>query len=307
MGLHVAVEIHGHEARQLQEARIDLPAAGRPRPGHVGDDVAAKPIGAALLGQRVHHGGIDARVDGSAGQYQRQRHARIAVGFHQCSRSQHGHRWLAHRKHMHVAAKKAEHIHHQVDVVVEIEPACRQRHVARVLPIGDVDVVVGQKRLDRAAQQRCKVAGHGRHEQQARMGSRTPRIDAALEVHQPARGMLPDNLLGDSHRHAVDNRVGDAECRLGIAAGGALENFAGRDRIAAEGRMRPRVQRIEEQAHRIGGDPCRPDRNAAQLIPVVEHGSVPRCSSQGPSGHPHRSWRCGYKPERQPKRQCPSS
>ena len=90
-----------------------------------------------------------------------QRHGRVAVGLHQRGGGQHRHRRLAHGKHVHVAAEEAEHVAHGVDVVVEVEAAGLDRHVARVLPVGDVDLVVGQEGLDRAAQQRGEVSDMG--------------------------------------------------------------------------------------------------------------------------------------------------
>ena len=45
----------------------------------------------------------------------------------------------------------------------------RERHVARVVPVGDVDVVVGQHRAHGVAQQRREVARHRRDDQHARL------------------------------------------------------------------------------------------------------------------------------------------
>ncbi len=38
-------------------------------------------------------------------------------------------------------------------MVIEVEAAVKQWHVACIDPVGEVDVVIGQQRLDRAAQQ----------------------------------------------------------------------------------------------------------------------------------------------------------
>ena len=48
MRLDVAVEIHAHEAVQLQEARIDVAHDAGMRERHLGDDVVAEPVDAAL-------------------------------------------------------------------------------------------------------------------------------------------------------------------------------------------------------------------------------------------------------------------
>jgi hypothetical protein len=76
-----------------------------------------------------------------------------------------GNRWLAHRKDVHVAFEVPKDRGHGVDVVIEIEAARRHWDVARILPVGDVDLMVGQKSFHSATQQRGEVAGHWRHQQ----------------------------------------------------------------------------------------------------------------------------------------------
>ena len=43
-------------------------------------------------------------------------------------------------------------------IFVETEPALVERNVARIFPVGDVDVVILQQRLHRAAQQRREMS-----------------------------------------------------------------------------------------------------------------------------------------------------
>ena len=91
---------------ELQEARIDVAHEARMRERHLGDDVAAEPVDAALLGQRVDRGRIDAGVDRAAHQHHGVRHVGIVVRLHQRDRRQHRHRRLAHRDDMRVAAEE---------------------------------------------------------------------------------------------------------------------------------------------------------------------------------------------------------
>ena len=56
--LDVAVEIHADEAVELQEARIDVAHEAGIGKRHLGDDVVAEPVGAALLGEPVHAVGL---------------------------------------------------------------------------------------------------------------------------------------------------------------------------------------------------------------------------------------------------------
>ena len=71
--VHVAIEVHADEALELQEARIDVAHHARMRERHLGDDVAAEPIDAALLRQLVDRGRIAAGVDRAAHQRDRAR------------------------------------------------------------------------------------------------------------------------------------------------------------------------------------------------------------------------------------------
>ena len=54
MSINVPIDIHRHEARKLQEARIDFPAEARIRIGHRKDAVVRKPLAPPLLCELVH-------------------------------------------------------------------------------------------------------------------------------------------------------------------------------------------------------------------------------------------------------------
>jgi hypothetical protein len=120
---HVTVEIHRHEARQLQKARIDRAGEARQRPRHLHDDIVLEPFDRLVLRQFVDAGRIDARVDRAA----HQRHARwregIAAFFHHRDGGQDRNRRLADREHMGVGTKRMQHRDHVVDIIVEIETA----------------------------------------------------------------------------------------------------------------------------------------------------------------------------------------
>src|SRR5437763_1969930 len=61
--VHVAVKVHADEAVELQEARIDITHHARVRERHLGDDVVAEPLDAALGGEIVHGGRIATGID----------------------------------------------------------------------------------------------------------------------------------------------------------------------------------------------------------------------------------------------------
>src|ERR1700704_5485027 len=126
---------------------------------------------------------------------------------------------------MGVAAEQMQHRDQIVDVIVEIEAALPDRDYFRVDPFGDVDVVIGQKAFDRAAQQRRIMARHRRDDEQARLRTARQMLEGALEMQQPAERPLPDggDMYGDLL--AANRRRLYIPFRLAIAAGRALEKF----------------------------------------------------------------------------------
>src|SRR3984957_12374939 len=158
VGLDVTIEIHADEAVQLQKSRIYVTHYTRLRERHLGDDVAPEPIGAAGLRKGIDAGRIDARIYWTAHQHHGMWHTGVLDRLHAGDRSEHRHRRLTHRDDMDVAAEKMQDRDHVVDVIVEIEAAFDDRNHASVSPIRDVDIVIGQKRLNGASQQRRIMA-----------------------------------------------------------------------------------------------------------------------------------------------------
>ena len=128
VGVGVAVEVHRHEARELQEARIDLAAGAR--------DAARAPtvmtwfvnqsvprsIGDVVDGRRAHAG-----VDRAAREDHAQRDVRVAILLHERDGGEHRHRGLADGEDVHVAVEDRQHVAHVIDVVVETEASGRER------------------------------------------------------------------------------------------------------------------------------------------------------------------------------------
>ena len=154
-----------------------------------------------------------------------------------------------------------------IGVILQPKPAVTDRNVARIVPVGDVDVVVLQQRLHGAAQQRRKMAGHRRHQQQARLFRRI----LFLEAQQRAEWRRVDNFFRDrqfpvAHQHAVD-----AVGRPRIGERGA------RDQL--ERRRKPPKQlvgaalRDEVEVFQRGGSPRPPWRRQVHvvLVGLVHH------------------------------------
>ena len=109
------------------------------------------------------------------------------VGAHHRGRGKRRDRRLAHRQHdaarsPRISPIMLEEVDQIIDIIVEVEAAVAQRHQLRVAPVGDVDVVVGQHPLDRAAQQRRIVAAHRRDDQQRRPALLAPSLHEMLEL-----------------------------------------------------------------------------------------------------------------------------
>ena len=138
---------------------------------------------------------------------------------------------------MNVRAEVAAELDDVVDIVVEVEIALGQRHLARVDPVGDVHVVVGQQRLDRAAEQGGEMAAHGRHDQN--LGVAPRRVPA--EMQELPEWLAQQDLFVDRDGFVADLRRVQPEGRLGIGLGEAGHNLgAGRNRLA-EPCISPRI------------------------------------------------------------------
>ena len=157
--------VQAHEGGQLQEAGIDPSSRADLALGHQADHLLAEPFDGLGGREFVDLGGGDARVD-------RPGHERHAGGLggilarrHDRHRRQRRDRGLAHRDDMRIRPQKLQERDDIGGEVVEGEGARRQRHIACVLPVGDINLEIPQQGLDGAAQQRGEMARHGRHQQ----------------------------------------------------------------------------------------------------------------------------------------------
>ena len=269
MGGEVLVDVHRHEAGKLHEAGIDLPERARIGQRHPHDAVALEPFDAPVMGDLVDGGGRAARVDRAAHQRHGAGDVRVVLRLHQRHRRDHRNGRLAHAHHMGVGAKHPQHRGDVVDVVVKVEGGGGERHHPRIHPVGDVDLVIGQERLDRAAQQRGVVARHRRHHEHFRPGA-LMRLQRALEIDQLAEGAFPHHPLVDRDPLAADQGGVETEERLAVAARGPLEQFAGGRHRPPEGRVGQRIHRILEcEMGGVGPGPRRAHHHVRRFIHVI--------------------------------------
>ncbi len=75
----------------------------------------------------------------------------MIVFAHDGGRRERRHRGLADRHHVRTRPELVEEVDQMLGVILKPKPAVVARNVARIVPVGDVNVVVLQQRLDGAA------------------------------------------------------------------------------------------------------------------------------------------------------------
>ena len=192
MRVDVPVQVHAHERRKLHESRIDMAERARKAPGHRADQMPLEPFDRPRLCELVDPGRIHPRVDRPRHQSHAARHCGIAGLRHGRGGGKRRHCRLAHRDDMRARSHHTQEANDVIDELVEAEAPFAQRHVARVLPVGDVDIVLGQHHLHGVAQQSGEMARHRRHQQNARVRARM----VLAEVEQRSERRVVGRLLG---------------------------------------------------------------------------------------------------------------
>jgi len=118
-----------------------------------------------------------------------------------------------------------------IDIFVQAEPAVIDRHVAGIVPVGQIDVVIGQQGLHGAAQQRREMAGHRRHQQHPRLAA-GPRL---AEMQQGRERRRRGRFFFDRDMASVDAHRGDVESGPAVT-----ESAPGHDLPGGPGRAEPR-------------------------------------------------------------------
>ena len=104
-------------------------------------------------------------VDRTGHQRQARRLDPVAVARHDRGRRERRDGRLADGDDVAILADEADEVDQVAGIVLEREFAVLELDVARVDPVGDVDLVVAQQRADRAAQQRREMARHRRDQE----------------------------------------------------------------------------------------------------------------------------------------------
>ena len=220
----VARHVHGHEGDELDEARVDAPPAACIATRDGVNDRVLEPRKRFGDGELIDLGRAFARIDRSCHQRHRDRCRGMVRLRHDGDGSQCLHARLADGEDVAARTDHVEELDEIVEVVIDAERARFQRHVARVRPVGKIDVVIDEHRADGAGEQRREVPRQRRHDQDARLW----RVDILGEVEELAEGQVERDLL----RHG-DIAIADAD--------------------AVDVERRPRVGELKARDHREGG------------------------------------------------------
>ena len=167
--LGMALGVHAHEGAELQEAGVDPPPAALEFPRHGSDQIVAEPRVRLFVGELVDLVGRDPHVDRPRHQGQARGLDIGAVHRHDRGRGERRDGRLADRDDMAILADMADEIDQVPGIVLQPEAARVELDVARIDPVGEIDLMVAQHRPQRAAQQRGEMAGHRRHQQHLRI------------------------------------------------------------------------------------------------------------------------------------------
>ena len=271
----MALGVHRHEPEVLQEAGIHPAPGARVVGRHVVDDVVLEPPQRLAGGQVVDRGGRFAGVDRAAHHRHRARQ-RLAARGHQRDRRQHRHGRLAHADHVQVVgADVADEVLHVADVVVQVERAGGRGDHARVGPVGDVDLVVGQQGAHGVAQQGGVVAGQRRDDQHGRIVLEVAQlvfvVGEALEAQQAAERLVQRDTLHHRHRDAVHFDLMDAEFRLLVLLAEPVHQFeCGGGALGTRQAAQPAVLRRIHLGAGIGEIGAGRQAGAPEFMPVVK-------------------------------------
>ena len=285
VGVEVAFLVHRHEAVELDEAGINATAKGRIRPRYRVDHVRPEPCERLVLGQLVGDRRRQTRVNGRSHEGHGGGAIRVLVLGHQGAGGQYRRSRLTDADDVGARADDAQHGADVVDIVRKIEPALEHRHLSGIDPVGDIDVVVLNEGLDRAAQQGGIVAGQRGHDQHGRrsrgLASAFHITDVAREPDQTAPGRGPDDLFGRPDGVTADVDGFQPPHGLTVASRDALEQLGRGEGGAAKRRVGRGIEgRTPELAGHLGPEPERRRRVVGELVKRIQHA----CPETAPAG-----------------------
>ena len=187
----MGLTVHRDERSQLQKARIDLAANACVFKANALDHCLFQLAHGDRMAKVGHFGrgsaGVNGTTDQGEGLWLRLRVQLRQIG----GRGQGQGNRLANGDHVDVAAQVFHEINEVEGVILNVEFAFADRNVAGVVPIGGVNLAIGQEAHHGFAQEGRVVARHRCHEQHTAF-HRLAACD--LEVHEIAKGTFDDLL-----------------------------------------------------------------------------------------------------------------
>jgi hypothetical protein len=202
-----------------------------------------EPSDVAFVGQLIDLGRIEPAIDRPGHQSHAARLRSIAGLRHDGHRRENGNAGLADREHVRARSEQFKILDQVFDVLLHAEAAHGNRHIARIVPIGNEHVVLGQQSAHRRPQQRCEMPGERRDHENPRLGHR----DVFFEMQKRAEGRARRRLFSHFHFAVTDIDVGNTKRRPRVGQTRARDQFVSGAQVALhivpEQRLRTRRKR----------------------------------------------------------------
>ena len=266
----MAVGAHAHEGGQLDEAGVDTPPRAGEARRDLRDDVLLEPRQRVLHRQAVHPRRVDPAVDGPRHERQAPRPRGVVVLGHERCGGERLHAGLADGDHVRAGAHDPEELDEVLGVAVQPERARRHGDLAGVVPVREVDVVLGEHRPHGRAQERREVPGHRRDEQHG--GLRDGGVLREVQQRGERRDVLGN--LGHGDLGSGDDRGVDAERGARVAEAGERDDLGRRRGAADERELRHAAGQVTDRVRQDGRrDPEGRHEIRLGLVGRVEHSS----------------------------------
>ena len=269
LGFNMALKIHAHKSSKLHKSRVDTPQGAGIAQRYDTDQLALEPPDRSARRQPIDLGRVDPGIDRAGHQCHTARLRRIGILRHYCYGCEHRDARLAHSNNMGTWPEYLEKSDDVIDKVVELERTVLQPDVSGIVPVSDVDVVIGEEHLRSAAQQGGEMPRHRRYQENARLRPRR----LLLEAQQRTKRRLVNSRLAYSSLAAADRDGVDAESRPMMTEARARDKLAEGGSGAQESMARHPWRRLGEcRGSQFGDRPNRSCDVGKSLEIMVNHG-----------------------------------
>src|SRR6266446_7562287 len=269
LGFDVALEIHAHKSGKLHKSRVDTPQGAGIAERYNTDQLALEPPDRSARRQPINLSRVDSGIDRAGHQCHTAWLRRIGILRHYCHSCEHRDARLADPDDMGPRPQDLQKSDDVIDKVVELERTVLQADISGIVPVGDVDVVIGEEHLRSAAQQSGEMPRHRRYQENARLRPRR----LLLEAQQRTKRRLVNSRLAYRSFATADRDGVDAESRPVMTEARACDKLAEGRSGAQEGMARHPWHRLGEcRGSQFGDRPNRSGDVRKRLEIMVNHG-----------------------------------